>query len=697
MFVYYSLFSIGIAAWLASQFFVDNNIISRLSLGLGLFIVEMTVGFFVLFSYSFPDRASFPKKYILIPFIPALLFGPFSFSAYIATINTDGRVEYGLLYDVQTLMLICFIVVGISFLVRSFFVLDKSEKGQLRLLLVAFLPFVAASYLTGVTFADNNSVQFLRPLAALTMILIIIYAMARKQLFNIRSFVVRATAYTLTTIVLAFLYIGPFIYVLMLLLGMPFRPLTFIMMVMFGTVVAINYERVKNWFNKVTNKIFFRDAYRPAELMSDLNRMLIGSVDAQTLVSSAAKVINGGLKPLYCYFILFSETKHGNAPRFIGDGMNTEKEMWLSEVIKSVKNNQHNNGLTTEQLPQNSELRAKLLEHDVAASIKLISPTSKGRILGYMLVGVRKSGKTYDAADTQVLEAIASTLTIALQNALHFEEISQFNVTLQQKIDNATQQLQKSNAKLIALDEAKDDFISMASHQLRTPLTSIKGYLSMVLEGDAGELRNDLQRQMIDQAYNSSQRMTYLIADLLNLSRLKTGKFVIEPTAVDLSALISQEISQVRATAEARKINLIFDEPKNFPTIYLDETKTRQVVMNFIDNAIYYTKSGGEIVVKLEDKGSAIECTVADNGIGIPKNEQHNLFSRFFRASNAKKVRPDGTGLGLFMVRKVVVAQGGAIIFHSEEGRGSTFGFTIPKDNKVTAISEEKTVLDAGE
>ena len=112
----------------------------------------------------------------------------------------------------------------------------------------------------------------------------------------------------------------------------------------------------------------------------------------------------------------------------------------------------------------------------------------------------------------------------------------------------------------------------------------------------------------------------------------------------------------------------------------LDETKIRQVIMNFTDNAIYYTPAGGHIHVGLADKGQSIELTVKDDGLGVPKTEQHHLFGKFYRAGNARKARPDGTGLGLFMAKKVIAAQGGAIIFHSEEGKGSTFGFSFAKE-----------------
>jgi len=283
-----------------------------------------------------------------------------------------------------------------------------------------------------------------------------------------------------------------------------------------------------------------------------------------------------------------------------------------------------------------------------------------------------------DHHDSQAALELADKEALNLQNAQRIKELESLNASLQEKADIATRKLHKANERLKTMEDTKDDFISMASHQLRTPLTSIKGYISLILEGDAGKI-TPVQHKMLQQAFFSSQQMVYLIADLLNVSRLRTGKFVIQPAPVELARMISEEISQLKETAKLHSIKLEFKPPKDFPEVMLDETKTRQVVMNFIDNAIYYTPPEGTIDVELLDKGPNIELRVTDSGIGVPKAEQPHLFTKFYRAANARKARPDGTGLGLFMARKVVVAQGGSIIFESKEGKGSTFGFVFSK------------------
>ncbi|HEY1835536.1 MAG TPA: HAMP domain-containing sensor histidine kinase [Candidatus Saccharimonadales bacterium] len=299
-------------------------------------------------------------------------------------------------------------------------------------------------------------------------------------------------------------------------------------------------------------------------------------------------------------------------------------------------------------------------------------------VIGTLVMGRREENAK---RDKELLSRVSEAISMALDNKL-----------LQAENEKILLRLRKTNEKLRLLDETKDDFISMASHQLRTPLTAVKGYISLVLDGDAGEVKPQ-QRKLLTQAFTSSQRMVYLIADLLNVSRLKTGKFLIEPTPVNLADIVQDEVDQLIETAKGRQLALTYRKPAHFPVLELDETKIRQVVMNFIDNAIYYTPPGGSIDVSLIETEKSIELRVVDDGIGVPKAERYHLFTKFYRAKNAQKARPDGTGLGLFMAQKVVVAQGGAIIFNSQENKGSTFGFTFPKARLApTNITHQPTL-----
>jgi signal transduction histidine kinase len=300
-------------------------------------------------------------------------------------------------------------------------------------------------------------------------------------------------------------------------------------------------------------------------------------------------------------------------------------------------------------------------------SVYLTKLGARGDLTGLMLVGLEETEPHID--DIELIERLSEPTGIAIDNRLLFEE--------NQRV---LKQSQQTNDKLKEIDAAKDEFISMASHQLRTPLTSMKGYVSMILEGDVGPVTPS-QHDMLQQALNSSQRMVYMIADLLNVSRLHTGKFLISNKKTDLVLIVESEISELSEIAKARGIKVIYEKPENFPTVMLDETKIRQVVMNFLDNAMYYTPRGGRVTVELKATDNLIEYMVTDTGLGVPQTDQKNLFTKFFRAANARKMRPDGTGLGLYMCKKVILSEGGSILFKSVEGEGSIFGFRFPRDS----------------
>jgi signal transduction histidine kinase len=312
--------------------------------------------------------------------------------------------------------------------------------------------------------------------------------------------------------------------------------------------------------------------------------------------------------------------------------------------------------------PDEAEHIQRALE---ATSFFVTSLKVRDELIGAMVIGSRSNLKDLSHFEQSLIDRLTGVIGIALDNTMLYAEIQE-----------ASQRLKTANRNLKALDKAKDEFISMASHQLRTPLTTIKGYLSMILEGDAGKLTAQ-QHEFLDYAFGGAERMVALISDLLNVSRLSAGRFLIEKNPTDLAEVVADEVRQLQTHADAKHLDLIYDKPAKLPMINIDEGKTRQVIMNFIDNAIYYTKQGS-VTVKLEQTKDSLRLTVTDTGIGVPEDAKKKLFSKFFRAENAQLARPDGTGLGLYLAKRVVEDQGGTVIFETEIGKGSTFGFEMP-------------------
>lgn len=271
----------------------------------------------------------------------------------------------------------------------------------------------------------------------------------------------------------------------------------------------------------------------------------------------------------------------------------------------------------------------------------------KDQTVGYIVVGEKRSGDIYSSSERSMIATMAvNEMALAILNTERFDEIQSFNARLKREIDSATRELRASNKKLLDMDATKDEFVSMASHQLRTPLTSVKGYISMVLEGDAGKI-SPSQRQLLEEAYTSSERMVHLIGDFLNVSRLQTGKFMIDRRQVDIAKIVEQEVELYSANRSNTQYVYYSQvaSPQRIPQLYLDEGKLRQVIMNFIDNAIYYSPESTSIVVKLGCEEGNVVLRVIDKGMGVPDDVKDRLFSRFFRADNARKQLPDGTGI----------------------------------------------------
>lgn len=562
-----------------------------------------------------------------------------------------------------------------------------SRRAQAQLLLIGMTPIFLFSPFTSFVMPvllHNSSLIFLSPIYGAFFVSMVGYAIVRHRMFDIGLVVARSVGYVLALFTLSALYIGGVYLVLGTMMpndsGQIAESVVNIL-ILFIAILSFNYVRQK--FDKLTNRLFYRDAYEPQQLLDRLNKVLVGTIELDKLLRKSAEVIGGSIKSEFCVFVLAEQGVKSS--KAIG----VSYKNFDSEYAKSIKDiipKDYGKVIVAEEISgHDKKLYQALKRKNIGVVLNLADSTSSGgSSLGWAFLGEKKSGGLYTSQDKEVLEIIADDMVIAIQNALRFREIEQFSETLQKKIDEATRELRRTNERLKELDETKDEFISMASHQLRTPLTSVKGYLSMVLEGDVGKI-TDQQEKLLSQAFTSSQRMNYLISDLLNVSRLRTGKFVIETSPTNLADIVEGEVDQLRETAKARELKLTYDKPKDFPILNLDETKIRQVIMNFIDNAIYYTLSGGEIKVELEETAKSIEYRVVDTGLGVPRHEQPKLFTKFYRADNAKRARPDGTGLGLFMAKKVVIAQGGAIIFKSTEGKGSTFGFVFPKTKVIKA------------
>lgn len=243
------------------------------------------------------------------------------------------------------------------------------------------------------------------------------------------------------------------------------------------------------------------------------------------------------------------------------------------------------------------------------------------------------------------------------------------------------------------VDKAKTEFVSLASHQLRTPLSAINWYTEMILNGDAGKITSD-QRKYLDEIYKGNKRMVDLVNSLLNVSRLDLGTFEIDPKPTVIHEVCADVFEEMEHTIEEKKQKLIINCPGDALKISVDPKLMRIIIQNLVSNAVKYTPEGGTITVGLKynkkDEKNTYVITVSDSGYGIPKNQQSNIFEKLFRADNVRAMDAEGTGLGLYIIKAILDEAGGKISFKSTENKGTTFTVVLPKDGMKQKTGTKK-------
>ncbi|MEK7137800.1 MAG: ATP-binding protein, partial [Patescibacteria group bacterium] len=243
------------------------------------------------------------------------------------------------------------------------------------------------------------------------------------------------------------------------------------------------------------------------------------------------------------------------------------------------------------------------------------------------------------------------------------------------------------------VDRMKSEFISLASHQLRTPLTAIGWYIEL-LQKETGEQLSDDQRDYIAQIIDSHHRMVMLVNSLLNVSRIELGRLKIDPEQTDILKLVEDTIKELRPQIEERKLQFTTRLPGKADA-FVDGRLVQIVLENLLSNAIKYTPTTGSIELRLISDPEEMRFEVRDTGYGIPKHQQQHIFEKLFRADNVQKTDTVGTGLGLYIARFSVEAWGGKIWFESDEGHGTTFCFTVPRSMKKVEVAQKTVEYDA--
>ncbi|KKT26211.1 MAG: hypothetical protein UW11_C0019G0022 [Parcubacteria group bacterium GW2011_GWA2_43_9b] len=515
----------------------------------------------------------------------------------------------------------------------------------------------------------NFKYAWLGPVFLLFLILNIFYAIVRYQFFDIKLALRRSIVYILSVLAVA----APASGVLYLVNQFIPQYLTYASIAALVAAVSV-FSPIRDYYYRVANKYFFSSLYDANQVIARVSDGLRSTLDAGEIYNLISGVLMNSLHTKAVGILNYEAVQFNNGfalngrKTFPGDSGLQEEYGKQSKVmiVEEIKNTAYD---------QHKEIIDLLTSLNAAAVVPL---NVKDEALGIIVLGQKESGDMYNDEDLRTLETIASQSAMAIKNAQLYGETKQFSQTLQAEVERQTAELKFANEELQRLDQAKSDFISIASHQLRTPLTAIKGFASMVLEGDYGKVTKAVGDK-IEKIFASSERLIRLVNDLLDLSHMEGGKMEFNFARVDFDAMVKSVVEELKPNAMKKKLKFGWQTPDSEFWVWADEQKLRQVAMNLIDNAIKYTQQGS-VEVYLEHKDGQAVMAVKDTGMGMHLGESEHLFEKFVRGSEASRYHTEGAGVGLYVAKKIIEEHKGEVWAESPgDGLGSTFFVRLPE------------------
>lgn len=707
--IIFSLLCIVTSAWLVCTYISLTPEFLTYSLFWGrmtIFFAVPQVVLFYLLANTLPNKKiPVNKKWLSIISILGIAvmlitISPFAFIGI--------KVDNNSLSPIPGPGIIPFIIFAVFFSLGAIVILLKRlkstvgiKKEQLRFVMIGILLMlgliITTILLPAVLLQDLTFVPF-APLYALAFLVLTTYTIIKHRLMNIRLLVARTVAYTILIIILGLFYTAD-----MFLISNYFfkkqvtmnQTISFALLALF---IAFTFQPLKNLIEEATDSIFFKGKYISNELVLNLTQIMASSLHLESMTQRILQKLLYTMRISRGAFVIFKYVVVKDCKNFdvIHEGYTEMPDYDQAEINKLFSLRR----IIILDEEEDGETKQLMRDLDVAVAIPLYDDDHN---LGLMLLGNKKSGEVYSEQDIQVLEIFGPEMSVAIQNAKSFEEISKFNSTLRNEVEKATKDLQAANARLKELDRLKDEFVSVASHELRTPLTAIKSYLWMAIQGRGGEL-NEKQKYYIDRAYNSSDRLIKMVNDMLNISRIESGRLTLDVRAVELDEVALEVVGEVLPRAEELGVEVVIEPHSKLPQVLADPDKIKEVFFNLIGNSLKFTPKDGKISIAFSQKDDMIETQVTDTGSGIDADDLPKLFQKFnlLPGSYTTNQSVMGTGLGLFISRSIVELHDGKIWAKSDgRNKGSQFYFTLKVFNeedqkKLTEKYGHKTSQEVG-
>lgn len=694
----FSLFTLLIAVWSLSSFLEDeplnllvNNILLRADFALGILLSYI----FLLFTLFFPKRLDpIPRKFVYFSsFITFLLFFSASFTELIsANIYFDDGIRFteGILFYPYAFSLALNFLVGVFILLKKYRHFQGLEKLQtLYLFFGVILSVIIALAFNVVMFSlldvPPQTSRF-GIYGTLVMIVAIAYSIVKHRLLDIQIIIRRSLIYSVLLSILVGLYS-------LLVFGLnriflPEGTTTFprVTDIIAIIIVAFTIDPLKRIIEQATDKIFFKARYNAEETIKELSERLVSEIDITHLVRKIKDVLTETIKA--SKISIYMRVDHRFSPIAIANDFpekletGIEKRHFLTEylskkpeilIVDEVKRIIQEGKRVDEGLEQAIKVFDK---NGVAVVLPLLL---KGKLTGAIFLGEKLSQDIYSSIDIRFLEILSHQAALSLENTRLYEEQKLYGVRLTREVERATADLRNANERLKELDKLKDEFMSIASHELRTPMTAIKSYVWLALHGKTQE-KDPKVRDYLNKVYDSSERMISMINDMLNVSRIETGKIQLEITPVSIYKAAEQVKEDLSAKAAEAGVKVIVNKETVVPNVLADRDKLIEIFTNLIGNALKFTKKGGSVSVNARKTGNMVEVSVTDTGVGIAKENITKLFKKYgkLNESYATVSSTTGTGLGLYITKQYLEKMNGYIKVKSDLGKGTTFTFALP-------------------
>lgn len=685
-------FILSILGWQISLFFFyqinDPQSVYWLGKINFVFAELIAVSLFFLCYYFPASRISMAKVYkfvvvLLTLFITTVtLFTPYVVAEEIILGIGERETITGFLYPFFTVFFLFFTGSGIFLLFQKLKKLTGIFRVQTQYLLLGFLLGIIFGVITNILLPvvfKVYSFQHFGLIAPLIFVSFTSYAIIKHRLLDIQLLVTRTISYSILLFILGAIFsVGLFIMGKLLTESADATH-----RVLYSTVTALiiayAFQPLRNLVEKTTDKFFYKGRYDTQEVLEKFSKTLVSSYLVEKLSKSIVSEVVSETKMASCqiYIIRDDEIRH-----YASAGVKAPKEpleiVELQPLLKGVRHR----SILFENIPEN-QTKTIMRNTDTKAIFPL---WTKDNFVGLLFVGDKLSGGILSEQDIKLFELFTPELSLAIQNAEAVYEISKFNQTLKEEVARATARLKAANQRLRQLDQVKDEFVSIASHELRTPLTSIRNYQWMILNNKGGTL-SEKQRYYIERSYQATNRLTKLVTDMLNVSRIDSGRILIDVVKTDITQLTNEVIEELQVKIAERSIQVAHVVPQEgLPAVLADVDKVKEVIINLVYNALKFTPKEGKITISYKFDDDFLTVSVVDTGMGIAEDYLSALFTKFGFVKNSLKANhptTDSTGLGLYISKSIIELHGGKIWAESAGlDKGATFQFTLPIYNQ---------------